>query len=122
VRRELQVVEVGDVVVDATCGNGYDTKVLATLVGEAGTVHAVDVQPEALVKTAAKLEELKRRGFTLPAVHMHCRSHAEMADFVDHGSAALVVFNLGYLPGSDHSIVTTAKSTVAAIQAALQVQ
>ena len=34
----------GDTVVDATCGNGYDSKWLAQVVGPTGTLFAIDIQ------------------------------------------------------------------------------
>ena len=34
----------GDTVVDATCGNGYDSKWLAQAVGPTGTLFAIDIQ------------------------------------------------------------------------------
>ena len=47
----------GDRVVDATCGNGHDTLLLAGLAGPCGRVWAFDIQPEALDATAARLAE-----------------------------------------------------------------
>ena len=38
----------GDVVVDATVGNGHDTVFLANLVGEGGRVYGFDVQEDAI--------------------------------------------------------------------------
>jgi len=51
------VVEKGDTVVDATCGNGYDTVFLARLVGEEGKVYAFDVQSQAIETTKDRLGE-----------------------------------------------------------------
>ena len=34
----------GDTVVDATCGNGHDSKWLAQAVGPTGTLYAFDIQ------------------------------------------------------------------------------
>ena len=45
----------GDRVVDATCGNGRDTLLLARLVGSTGRVWAFDVQASALAATEAEL-------------------------------------------------------------------
>ena len=45
----------GDSAVDATCGNGNDTLLLAELVGPAGRVWAFDIQQEAMESTARKL-------------------------------------------------------------------
>ncbi len=38
----------GDTVVDATCGNGYDSKWLAHAVGPTGTLFAIDIQVQPL--------------------------------------------------------------------------
>ena len=39
----------GNVVADIGCGNGYHTLMMAKLVGEAGKVYGVDIQPQMLV-------------------------------------------------------------------------
>ncbi|CAG7626663.1 hypothetical protein PAESOLCIP111_02837 [Paenibacillus solanacearum] len=113
-------VQPGDPAVDATAGNGVDTLFLAKLVGENGTVHAVDIQEQALRNTAARLDA------ALPAAHrtvLHHRSHAELADIVpadQWGQVAAVMFNLGYLPGDDHATVTLTESTLTALAAAAE--
>ena len=43
-----KVINKGDIVVDATMGNGYDTKYLAEKVGEEGFVYSFDIQETAL--------------------------------------------------------------------------
>lgn len=113
-----QVVSAGDVVIDATAGNGYDTCFLAELVGPQGTVHAFDVQQEALTSTAARLKALD-----LAWCRLHHASHAEMSEIVPqeaHGHVAAVMFNLGYLPGGDKQQITTADSTRAALRQAME--
>ena len=50
-------IEAGDVVVDATAGNGYDTEFLADKVGADGTVYAIDVQPAALKETKKRVRK-----------------------------------------------------------------
>ncbi|WP_108307584.1 class I SAM-dependent methyltransferase [Metalysinibacillus jejuensis] len=50
-----KVVAPGDVVIDATAGNGNETYYLAGLVGEQGKVYAFDIQQQALTATAQKL-------------------------------------------------------------------
>lgn len=55
-----QVVTVGDIVIDATCGNGNDTAVLAKLAcGESnqGFVHGFDSQKTALENTSLFLDK-----------------------------------------------------------------
>ena len=51
-----KVIQKGDVVIDATMGNGYDTVYLGNLVGENGKVYAFDVQEEAIKSTIKKVE------------------------------------------------------------------
>ena len=48
------------------------------------------------------------------------KSFASMGDHIPNGSAAAVVFNLGYLPGGDHSITTTADETLRGLECALK--
>lgn len=52
-----QTVKVGDIVVDATCGNGNDTLLLAKLVGNEGKVFAFDIQNAAIENTNLLLQK-----------------------------------------------------------------
>ncbi|OXM88335.1 class I SAM-dependent methyltransferase [Paenibacillus rigui] len=110
----------GETVVDATAGNGVDTLFLAKCVGPAGSVHAFDVQEQALLRTRQRLEqELTEHA----PVQLHHCSHAllqEKLPVAAQESLAAVMFNLGYLPGDDHQTVTQADSTVAALQQAVE--
>jgi len=103
----------GDRALDATCGNGFDTLLLAELVGEGGKVWGFDLQPRAVEATRALLE---REGRLAP-VELVQAGHERIAEFVPPGLAA-AVFNLGYLPGGETSLVTRPKSTLAALQQA----
>ncbi|XP_040988024.1 uncharacterized protein LOC121235715 isoform X3 [Juglans microcarpa x Juglans regia] len=54
------VVKKGDTVIDATCGNGYDTLALLKMVSDElgrGCVYAMDIQKDAIVNTNSLLEE-----------------------------------------------------------------
>lgn len=111
----------GDTVVDATVGNGVDTLFLAKLAGPHGTVFGFDIQEQALANARARLEK-ELAGAANGQIHLHCRSHAEMLDAVpaeQHGRVAAVTFNLGYLPGADHAVITTPASTLPALEASL---
>jgi len=101
--------------VDATAGNGWDTLFLARLVGPDGRVYAFDIQQAALDETAALL----RKNKLLERVDLIHAGHEAMASYVKEPVAA-VMFNLGYLPGGDHSIVTRPESTLRGLAAALQ--
>jgi predicted methyltransferase len=104
----------GDLVIDATAGNGHDTQFLAGCVGATGRVLAFDVQEAALRSTRERLREagLEER------VELHLASHARMAEFAEAESVAAVMFNLGYLPGEDHALATEAAETMRALDAA----
>ena len=49
-----KIVQKGDVVIDATMGNGYDTIYLGNLFGENGKVYAFYVQVEEIKSTNKK--------------------------------------------------------------------
>ena len=59
------VISEGDIVIDATMGNGYDTKYLAEKVGESGVVYSFDVQEEAIKSTRKRLEKEKKTEFII---------------------------------------------------------
>lgn len=59
----------------------------------------------------------------LAAVQLFLASHAHMAEHLPQswrGAVCAITFNLGYLPGGDKSRATLAKSTLPALNAALQ--
>ncbi len=104
----------GETAVDATAGNGHDTVFLARLVGETGRVFAFDVQAAAIESARGRVEAA---GFG-ERVEFFCESHARMVERVPAGVAA-VMFNLGYLPGADHAVITKTEETLKALEAAI---
>ena len=105
----------GDVAVDFTMGNGYDTEFLSKTVGESGRVYAFDVQAQALESTARHLEEVGcPKNYTL--IH---DSHHNVKNYVKEPFRA-GMFNLGWLPGGDKSITTLRETTLPAIEAACE--
>lgn len=115
-----RVVIRGDAVVDATAGNGYDTVFLAGLT-ETRRVFAIDIQQTAITKTR---ERLREAGFT--GVQFLLGDHAEELGRIatavlpgDPGFGAMM-FNLGYLPGSDKVETTQAGTTVKALRLSRQ--
>ncbi len=109
-----ELVKRGDVVVDATIGNGHDTLVLAELVGPDGLVYGFDVQQSAIQATSARLEA---KGFEQRArlVNVGHEQAFALVDVHHRRSLRAVVFNLGFLPGGDKSVATEAGTTVAAL-------
>lgn len=107
-----------DIVIDATCGNGHDTLLLASLVGPNGHVYAFDVQKQAINQTKQKLNDANLTNTTYVL-----DSHDQLDKWVPanhQGKIAAAIFNLGYLPGSDKAVITKASSTIRAVELLLQ--
>ena len=105
----------GDRVIDATMGNGHDTAMLCSLVGPEGHVDAFDIQPAALKATE---ERLARLGFSARAA-LHQAGHQEISQYVTAPVKA-AVFNLGWLPGGDHTVTTRTETTLSAVRQAAE--
>ena len=105
----------GDIVVDATVGNGMDSLFLAQLVGESGQVFGFDIQEAAIHKTKQRLLD----NDCASRVQLFLTGHENVREVLPpsaRGQVAGAIFNLGYLPGGDKSIVTTPETTIAAIE------
>ena len=100
-----QVITKEDIVVDATMGNGHDTLFLARL---AKQVFAFDIQKQALEKTSQRLQDT---GFT--NVELILQGHETVDQFVREVKAA--IFNLGYLPSADKTVITKPQTTIEAL-------
>ncbi|MGI6412470.1 MAG: class I SAM-dependent methyltransferase [Syntrophomonadaceae bacterium] len=111
-RLAQEVIQPGDIAVDATCGNGHDTLLLARLVGQKGKVYAFDIQPEAIERSRALLRQdsLEERIVFINDCHSKIDLYVE-------GKPRFCMFNLGYLPGGDHSIKTDPIKVVQALDA-----
>ncbi|GAF15873.1 SAM-dependent methyltransferase, MraW methylase family [Bacillus sp. JCM 19046] len=111
-------VEPGDIVVDATAGNGHDTLFLANLVGETGTVISCDIQAEAIRATKNRIEAagLESR------VSLFNQGHQSLNTISLFNKAPIkaAIFNLGYLPKGDKSITTNGNTTILAIEQLLE--
>lgn len=105
----------GSIAVDATVGNGHDTVFLAQEVGEQGTVIGFDIQADALDRTKERVQEHVPEA----EVRLLHTGHENMAAQIRetfHGKIAAVMFNLGYLPGGDHSLTTQPTTTLEALE------
>jgi len=107
-----EIIEVGDIVVDATLGAGFDALFLAKAVGKRGKVFAFDVQEEAIKRAYKNLA-----GFAERVVLIN-DSHIRVDEYVEAGFK-VAFFNLGYLPASNKKILTTAKTTLLAAEKSL---
>lgn len=107
-------VQPGDLCIDATCGRGFDTKLLCELTGAEGTVIGFDIQQEAIDSASALLAENGLHA------ELHLDSHANMEQYAQAGTVSCIVFNFGWLPRGSHEIFTHADSSIAALNASLR--
>lgn len=97
--------------IDATMGNGKDTEYLCSLSGPTGKVLAFDIQQQALDSTKKHL----KKTLEFCNYDLILDSHSHMENYACPDSVDCIVFNLGYLPGGDHTVATRAQSTVEAL-------
>lgn len=105
----------GDVVVDATMGNGHDTLFLTQCVAPGGHVYAFDVQEKALEETRKRVPAEATTLIHAGHETMKARLPAEL-----HGRISAVMFNLGYLPGTDKTLITHTDTTMLAVWQTLE--
>lgn len=116
----LNAVSSGDIVVDATLGNGHDSLFLAKIVGTNGRVYGFDIQETAIINSKERLN----KDNLLNQVTLIHKGHEHISDSIPetyHGKITGAIFNLGYLPGGDKSIVTKPHTTISAIEQLLNI-
>lgn len=101
-----EICDTSTVAIDATAGNGHDTVFLAEL---CKSVIAFDI-------SAIAIENTKRRCEGHDNVILIHQSHDQMINYIR--KADLAVFNLGYLPKGDKTIVTLKETTLRALNQA----
>jgi len=115
-----KIVQAGDIVVDGTIGNGNDTLLLAQLVGKSGLVYGFDIQEKAIENTKKRLEENN----ALNQVRLFQKGHQYIKECIPNehcGKVKAAIFNLGYLPKGDKSIVTKPETTIEAVKQLLEI-
>jgi len=105
--------------IDATAGNGFDTLFLASHTGEAGHIYAFDIQQQAINNTKKRLAEtdLLDRVTLIRAGH---ETMLEQVPATEHSKIDIIVFNLGYLPRTDKSVITHESTTLQALNSSLK--
>jgi predicted O-methyltransferase YrrM len=104
-----------NLVIDATAGNGNDTLFLAKNSSAKTAVWAFDIQPQAIANTRSLL---KKHGL-LDKARLILDNHANIVNYINH-PVDIAMFNLGYLPGGDHSKNTCPATTLQALEQILQ--
>ncbi|MDQ0215767.1 16S rRNA C1402 N4-methylase RsmH [Oikeobacillus pervagus] len=112
-------VQDGSIAIDATIGNGNDTVFLANLVGDSGHVFGFDIQKQAINKTKERLAKEK----LLDRTTLFLQGHEHISELIPDDLQKRVsgaIFNLGYLPKGDKSIVTKPDTTISAVEQLLK--
>jgi tRNA A58 N-methylase Trm61 len=109
------IIKEGDIVVDATVGNGFDTKYLAEKVGDNGFVYGFDIQQVAIDAST----KLLKKNNLLSRAKLILDGHENIDNYIDK-EISCVLFNLGYLPRADHSVITKPNTTIKAIEKSLK--
>ena len=97
-----------DVAIDATVGNGYDTLYLANHYKK---VIGIDIQPLAVKRSKEKTKDLSN-----VEIYLEDFNNIDKFEY-----ANLVVFNLGFLPGSNRKVKTQDYTSDKAILKAYQI-
>lgn len=97
------------IAVDATSGNGHDTKFIYELGFK--NIYAFDIQKQAQEQTRLTTQDYKN-------VTIIPHGHETMQEHIPN-KAQLIMFNLGYLPSSDKTITTLSNTTIIALEQTL---
>ncbi|MDD4602018.1 hypothetical protein SDC9_30324 [bioreactor metagenome] len=101
--------------VDATAGNGWDSLFLAANTSNETIIYSFDIQKSALAKTQSLLREHN----VSDKLRLIEDSHENMAIYIKE-KLDIVMFNLGYLPGSDHGFTTQPATTIKSVTKSLE--
>jgi len=112
-----KILEKGGWAIDATCGNGRDTLVLAQKSHPEAGVIGLDTQPQALQNTQNLLQKHLP---SLDRIHLFLQDHREFPPLALQKPIRLIVYNLGYLPGGNKKITTQVDSTLQSLSRALE--
>lgn len=110
-----QFLKDGHTVVDATAGNGHDTLFLADKVGASGKVYAFDIQKQAIENTRKLLSNYNY----LDRVTLIADGHEKLSQYIKE-TVHCLIYNLGYLPGGDKSIITSSATTLLSLKQGLE--
>ena len=96
------------IAMDGTLGNGYDLEFLNSQ-KQISTIYGFDIQEKAIETSKERINETEKKIYFIQDSHHHLETYISTP--ID-----LALFNLGYLPGADKSIVTKAQTTLEAIE------
>lgn len=118
----------GDWVIDATAGNGHDTLFLAQTLfnplennnlSQGSGLIAIDIQEDA-IKTSKNRLKQSLPPQTLDNIFFYQQSHQTFPTLALEHPISLIVYNLGYLPGSDKKVKTLSPTTLSSLENAVK--
>ena len=92
---------------DATLGNGHDSLFLASIFNK---VIGIDIQPLAIKRSKERLKNESN-------VEILLLNHKDI-DTLNYSNFDLILYNLGFLPGSDKKVITNYESTLESLEKA----
>ena len=95
---------------DATLGNGHDSLFLASLFNK---VIGIDIQPLAIKRSKERLKNESN-------VEILLLNHKDI-DTLNYSNYDLILYNLGFLPGSDKKVITNYETTIESIKKAYSI-
>jgi Putative rRNA methylase len=110
-----QYLKPGARAIDGTCGNGKDSLFIAKIIltEQGGELCCFDIQKKAIETTKSLLKEnLSQKQFE--RVVFYEQSHERFPK--ELFGTDLIVYNFGYLPGSDKTITTMTSSSLSSIE------
>jgi len=113
-----EVLKEGDTAVDATLGNGADALFLARHIGSSGQLFGFDIQTKAIQASTQLLHKQSCKQT------LFCQGHEKISSLLPaetHGNIKAIMFNLGWLPGSDKSVITKTTTTLSALEQSLNI-
>lgn len=113
-----RIMKQAKIVVDATCGNGHDLLYLVERAKPNCHVYGIDIQERAIQASQSLLEQ-KKIDSNITITFLHNSHDKAFAEDIQENSIDLIIFNLGYLPGGNHTIVTKPYNTMQALQLAM---
>lgn len=99
-----------DIAIDATLGNGHDSLFLSSLFNK---IYAFDIQELAIKRSKKRLENSLNVNIILDSYTNFDNYVLEKVD--------LIIYNLGFLPGSNHKVITNAKETITSIKKGIEI-
>ncbi|HCX04433.1 MAG TPA: 16S rRNA (cytosine(1402)-N(4))-methyltransferase [Clostridiales bacterium] len=105
----------GDIVVDCTSGNGFDSLYLCKRMQGKGFLFSFDIQKEATKRTNKNLKE----NCSYDNYKVINDSHSNINQYIED-NIDFAIYNLGYLPNSDSKMKTNFRDTIISLKKILE--